>query len=139
MKFETKFNIGDKVVIVDYKSRIYEINGVSMRHLKDIGPNVEYRIIHPNGAFIWVSEHRLSMAPVIVTNVDCTHTLVHNLSSIYGVDSVPIPEGYGFKCFAHPKRGDIIVSADRATANSDFKVDCAPWDYQTPRIILEKI
>lgn len=135
MKIETKFNIGDRVVIPDDK-KIYEVESVAVSVFKCT--LTEYKLSHPQGG-IWAREHWLSLAPVVVTNAECTHTIVHNLSSVYGVDSVHIPDGYRFKCFAKPKRGDIMISADRVNVNADFKVDCAPWDYQTPRIILEKI
>jgi len=88
---------------------------------------------------IWVREHRLSLAPVVVTNVECTHTLVYNLSSVYGMDSVIIPNGYRFKEFAEPKTGDIIISTVRANTNSEFSVAVCQINMYSPRIILEKI
>lgn len=138
MKLETKFNIGDKVYIGDDKSRIYEVEGVDAKYFKGVGQITNYKLLRPQDG-IWASEHGLSLAPVIVTNAECTHTLVYNLSSIYGMDSIPIPEGYRFKGFAPPNAGDIMITTIRKDINSDFKVDICPFNLQSPRIILEKI
>lgn len=138
MKLETKFNIGDKVYIGDDKSRIYEVEGVDAKYFKGVGQITNYKLLRPQDG-IWASEHGLSLAPVVVTNVECTHTLVYNLSSVYGMDSVTIPNGYRFKEFAEPKTGDIIISTVRANTNSEFSVAVCQINMYSPRIILEKI
>lgn len=137
MQFETKFNIGDKVYIGDDKTRIYEIDGVTLRTFKGVGVIVEYKLLRPQDG-LWAGEHRLSIAPEIVTNKDCVHTLVHTLRDIYGVDELPIPEGYKFKDFAHPKVGEYIVSNVRLTTDPKFVVGICQINITSPRIILER-
>lgn len=138
MKLETKFNLGDKVYIGDDKSRIYEIDGVDVRIFKGVCQIIDYKLLRPQDG-IWVSEHRLSLAPVVVTNVECTHTQVHTLRDVYGVDELPIPCGYRFKEFVYPKAGDYIMSNVRLKADPEFSVAICPIDMYSPRIILEKI
>ena len=137
MQFGTKFNLGDKVYIGDDKTRIYEIDGVTLRTFSGMGVVVEYKLLRPQNG-LWVGEHRLSIAPEIVTSKECVHTLVHNIRDIYGIDELAIPEGYKFKDFAHPKVGDYIVRNVRATKDQNFAVGVCEINIASPRIILER-
>lgn len=156
MEIRTKFNIGDKVVyerILEgddkptkfcavyqcYMEGEYEVEGVSYKYC---GTDLEIFCIISTGSDKYkqrycIPEEYLKLATQVISKDTKTNISI-SVEEVYG-QAVVIPDGYRFKCFAKPKRGDIMISADRVNINADFKVDCAPWDYQTPRIILEKI